>query len=209
MKIAKEVISKYLQTNSTHAYGKMCETKHKLTIHIRSGDTVRGGYSKRGDFQPGSVHWKYAPVPTSFYGEVLKKQLEKSSCTSITRMLVVSQDVKNPTTEFFLKLQNIGHDITFRIGKKIAGDLHALTCSSEVAIAYGSFWNAFALRDSTRLHIFTDSCIQRNKFFPSSSIFYTFFEGEGKEYIKGTKIWKNTAYQRHLVDKYYKITKCS
>ena len=213
MKIAREVISEYLQTNYTHAYGRLCETKPQISFHIRSGDILRGRYNEKGAFVPGSVHWKYAPVPTSFYAEVLNDHIEQSSVipalqrtSSIT---VVTQDIKSPTTEFFLKLQNVGYNITFRIGSSLLGDLHVLTCSSNVAISYGSFWRAFALRNSTHLHIFTKSCRSKEHAYPGVS-FYTFFlRSIGREYIKGTKIWKNTAYQRYLVDKYYKITKCS
>ena len=214
MKIARKVVSEYLQTNVTHAYGRPCEAKPQISFHIRSGDTLRGGYNEKGAFIPGSVHLKYAPVPTSFYAEVLKDHIEQFSfipalqrTSSIT---VVTQDMKNPTTEFFLKLQNIGYNITFRIGSSLLGDLHVLTCSSNAAISYGSFWNAFALRNSTQLHIFTKYCRHKEHVYSQGASFYTFLSrSTGREYIKGTKIWKNTAYQRYLVDKYYPITKCS
>ena len=213
MKIAKEVISEYLQTNYTHAYGRLCETKPQISFHIRSDDILNGGYNKKGDFVPGPVHWKYAPVPTSFYAEVLKDHIDQFSFNSALQrtssVTVVTQDRKNPTTEYFLKLQNLGYNITFRIGSNLLGDLHVLTCSFNVAISHGTFWSAFALRKSTRLHIFTKSCWSREYVYPKGVSFYTFFfESVGRKYIKGTKIWKNTAYQRYLVDKYYKFTKC-
>ena len=215
LQVSLDVLSQYFLTNETHAYGKLCTVQPRLSFHIRGGDIVRGDFISSGSYVPKFVHPKYGPVPTSFYAAVLASQKEflgKDFHTVATNQIVIfSEDIRNPSLEFFLKLRIIGYNITLRIGLSLLEDLHLMSCSENVAISYGSFWKAFSLRESTKLHIFTKGCENESEYFyPSSAKYYAILKGtERSKFAKGMKVWKNTAYQRHLVDKFYQISACT
>jgi len=208
-----DVLSKYFLTNETHAYGIPCLAKPKLSFHIRGGDIVRGDFTSSGSYEPKFVHPKYGPVPTSFYATLFGTlfKLDNELYTVKDPVVIFSEDLRNPSIIFFLKLRNIGYNITFRIGKPLLSDLHLLSCSENVAISYGSFWRAFSLREKPVLHIFKKECEGKSDYiYPLSAKFYTMSSAaERAKFTKQMKIWKNTGYQRHLVDKYYKVRGCS
>ena len=176
---------------------------------------MRGDFTKLDSYEPKFVHPKYAPFPTAFYAAVFrhfKRNLQgKPPYTLKDRLLVISEDLRNPSIEFFRKLQNIGFNISFRIGQALVQDLHLLTCSKNVAISNGSFWTLFSFFRSPQLHVFTMDCNVKSPYsYPQNSVFYTISSRKERMiFSRKMKIWRNSAFQRHVVDKFYEIIECS
>jgi hypothetical protein len=73
--IVTDATSHYFETNTTHAFGRACESvgDDMLAVHVRAGDIVSGSYSRwTGNFvaKEPSKHTTYGPFPTSYYASV-------------------------------------------------------------------------------------------------------------------------------------------
>jgi len=221
--VLESLLKRYLSINETHAYGMACPREPLFSIHIRSGDVTQGFYEKNsGQYRPAEVHQDYAPYPTSFYAQVLRKALEKEN----VRILIFCEDCSSPSCETIKTLSVSLPRVEMRVGMPLEEDLRLLACSKDVAISPGTFFKAFTvgskhiytfehysrlqrmkkkkkIRDSARCSmkwsLFRDVIkpgVRLTKYFISD-------EPEANEFERATKEWKNNDYQRHLVKKDY------
>jgi len=206
----------------THAYGMACPREPLFSIHIRSGDTTQGSYEKdSGQYRPAEVHQDYAPYPTSFYAQVLRKALELEN----TRLFVFCEDYSSPSCSTLSNIAVSVPRIELRIGMPLEEDLRMLACSKDVAISPGTFFKAITIGSK---HIYTFEHYSRLKkktrctikwsfcqhFIRPGEILTKYFisdESEANEFERATKQWKNNDYQRYLVDKGFPMnsTVCS
>ena len=229
--ILESLLKRYLSINETHAYGMACPREPLFSIHIRSGDTTQGSYEKdSGQYRPAEVHQDYAPYPTSFYAQVLRKALELEN----TRLFVFCEDYSSPSCSTLSNIAVSVPRIELRIGMPLEEDLRMLACSKDVAISPGTFFKAIIVGSK---HIYTfehyshlQHVKQKKKIRSSArcSIKWSFFrdvmrsgvrltkyfisdESEANEFERATKQWKNNDYQRYLVDKGFPMnsTVCS
>ena len=210
------VISRYFETNATHAFGRACESvgDDVLAVHVRAGDIVSGYYSHwTGNFvaKHPSKHTTYGPFPTSYYASVQRYASESGS-----QVRVFCEDLNNPTCIFFQQLAAMFPNVTMRVGQDLISDLVEFNCASRVAFSFGSFRDAIILRNRPlQTHDFffdrneaETTCSRTSSGSGARHRRYFFaFKSDEEEYKKSIRRnnWRNTALQRHLVDKHYRI----
>jgi hypothetical protein len=211
-----DAISRYFETNTTHAFGRACESvgDDVLAVHVRAGDIVSGSYSRwTGNFvaKEPSKHTTYGPFPTSYYASV-----QSYASESGLHMRVFCEDLNNPTCMFFKQLAAILPNVTMRLGQDLISDLVEFNCASRVAFSYGSFRDAIVLRNRPlQTHDFffdrneaETACSRASRGSSARHRRYFFaLKSDEKEYQNSIRRnnWRNTARQRHLVDKHYQI----
>ena len=214
--VVTDSISRYFETNMTHAFGRSCESvgDDVLAVHVRAGDIVSGSYSRwTGHFvaKEPSKHTTYGPFPTSYYASV-----QSYASESALQVRVFCEDLNNPTCMFFQQLAAVLPNVTMRLGRDLISDLVEFNCASRVAFSYGSFRDALVLRNRPlRTHDFffdrneaETACSRASRGSSARHRRYFFaLKSDEIEYQKSIRRnnWRNTARQRHLVDKHYQI----
>ena len=214
--VVTDAISRYFETNTTHVFGRACESvgDDVLAVHVRAGDIVSGSYSRwTGHFvaKEPSKHTTYGPFPTSYYASV-----QTYASESALQVRVFCEDLNNPTCVFFQQLAAVLPNVTMRLGRDLISDLVEFNCASRVAFSYGSFRDALVLRNRPlRTHDFffdrneaETTCSRASRGSSARHRRYFFaLKSDEIEYQKSIRRnnWRNTARQRHLVDKHYQI----
>jgi len=199
-----QLLRKYFNINQTHVLGKTCSSSEHVALHIRSGDVVRGGYSKEGTFKPGSVPQKYGLYPTSYYISVIREVRARRG--NDVSFIAFCETMGNPTCEFFEKLSTLDQNVVLRVGQPLKADLRLMLCASEVAESKGSFKVIFQLSPKPLVrHKFSRPPVHGKKkclhIFHWMSSFH-----QAAHFVNVTKEWTNTGFQRHEVNAAYEFT---
>jgi hypothetical protein len=221
--VVDSLLKTYMTINDTHAYGMACPSESIFSIHIRSGDITRGTYNKKsGHYEPGHVHEKYSPFPTSYYAHVLRHALQ----SNVDRIIIFCENLSNPGCSAFETFIVTLPRAEMSVGTSLQNDLKLLSCSNEVAISAGTFFKAFTMR---RKHIHTFEYLSlHTDGLDCSTINFLWFEEvmrigtnltkyfmidkkQASDFERETNVWKNNEYQRALINKDFKMnsTTCS
>ena len=226
-KCATFLLRELLQVNSTHSLGQRCvETEH-AALHVRAGDVVAGDFHvSSGAYTPSvKVHNMYWLYPTSYYVSVYRNIRKESSSRNI---FVFCETLDNPTCGFFGKLADIDEQLHVRTGHPLTDDITLMLCARDVAISRGTFHTLFTLSlhmkskhgfvidrgEGSHLslseignpeNIPAFQAQHGQQSLESEILYYFADENERQLYKSGTVPWKNTAYQRFLVDKRHRI----
>ncbi len=205
----KPLMRRYLQINSTHAVGKKCPESPHAVLHVRSGDITAGSFNMTTEtWVPKPVHPGYGPYPTSYYSAALHNMTKRAA--SSTMFYVMCENVGNPTCDYFQKAAlNFPFPLQVRIGKPLLEDLHLLLCANEVVRSKGAFANILAL--SSKKQIVHDFIYDSSGCGRQGTLRYLYYISDLPQsslYAESIKIWRNTGYQRSMVNKYYTIQTC-
>ncbi len=211
------ILKQYFAITATHALGRACPDEPFAALHIRSGDVAAGSYNaSSGVFQPRKVNRKHWLYPTSFYAAVLKNLS--------MRAVVFCENLANPSCDFFQKLSDVDPNIRVRVGEPLIEDLHLMLCATEVAASHGTFKGVFTLSEALQeLHLFLNNldntpdkmnCAQAIKplssdsFKKASTYYWIKDTSQSVSYRQGVVPWKNSGFQRYVVNKRYDIDQC-
>ena len=205
----KPLMQRYFGINSTHALGKKCPNLPHVVLHVRTGDVTRGSFNMTTEvWVPGSVHAEYFPFPTSYYLAALNNMTKRA--VSSTTYYVLCEDSGNPTCDYFLNAALFAQiNLRVRIGQPLLEDIHLLLCAEEVAVSRGTFQNIIALSTKKQIvHAFTNnpSACAGQRTSP-----YTYYIDDVSQqhlYSKSAVRWRNTGYQRFIVNQKYTIQTC-
>lgn len=209
-KCAVNMVRRYFGINNTHVLGQQCPKTTFNTIHIRAGDITSGTYNKsNGHFIPAEVHADYGPFPSSYFMNTALSMREAGK----TAILVICEDFSNPSCDTFRNMEIIDKNIKVLSGRTLVEDLRDLLCATEVASSFGTFRVLFELSTHMRVrHEFSENPLQNDlstcKGDCMPTKFYWIDEPDlRKIYLQKLRRrnWKNTEYQRHLVDRHYPI----
>lgn len=199
----RQILSYYFLTNSTHALGEACSEMRYAAVHIRSGDISAGVYSSDGHFEPqGIIHSGYGPYPTSFFVTAVSTLISKYS-----KVVVICETESNPSCLFFSKLRTLMASIDYFSGRPLLEDARVLLCASEVVVSRSTLKNLLLVSERLiKLHEFKragPAVCGRTRW----PIAYYYFKDEKdcKMFERDTAVWKNTDYQRNLIDMPYHI----
>lgn len=203
------ILRNYFAVNQTHALGQKCPEKTYLTLHVRAGDVVAGGYNQTsGDYVSASVHTGYGLFPTSYYVATIRDYIQRyhdGNSTSGRDIVVLCENDANPTCDYFRKTAKMfpSANVNVRVGKRLVEDVYYMLCATEVAVSHGTF--SFILTTSTRLSL-THRFVHAPRSSTSGEVFYWIAdESHRMRYKRDLEVWKNTAYQRYLANTYYDI----
>lgn len=213
-----EILKKYFAVNRTHALGQMCPTRPFSAFHVRSGDSVVGTYdSVTGTFQPSKVHPGYWLYPTSYYTAAMNK-IRKVDGKQ--RIVVFCENNANPTCDFFAKLADVDADILMRTNQPLIDDLHLMLCAREVALSNGSFKHVFELSERLEVvhsfkiqpprHACKNDATSTKRSTPGgkTTLLYWVEEPESATYQQAVTTWRNTGFQRSVVNTQRTINFC-
>ena len=223
-------LRRYFEINQTHVLGKRCPSTTYAALHIRSGDITSGKYNRlTGQYEASSsVHTKYWLYPTSYYAAVVRHIRSRSEEKKI---VVLCETSTNPACGFFEKLADLDPRIEVRVGSDLLDDIHTLLCSDEVATSYGTFQVVLPLSQTiSTWHTFvhgsgsgsdSPTVPEQLNGFPAvlrplrmidaerkstSEVSYSFVNPDAQRlYASAMATWKNSAYQRHLVDARWEV----
>jgi len=199
-------VSRYFSVNKTHAFGTACPDENYTALHVRGGDTINGNFNTTtGEYYSVAAHALYGPYPTAYFASVLR-QVGTSQ-----NIIVCCEDLHNPTCVFFQKMSITMNNIEVRVAQPLLDDLIILNCAVRIAVSFGTFKEAFMIwRRGKQFHEFS-TAIVRNTTCPDrdTDVTYHFIDNADDQSTYNSEIrstnWKNTAYQRNLVDKSYEI----
>ncbi len=212
------LMRRYFAINSTHSFGKRCQTNEYTALHIRSGDVTSGDFDMLTEtYVPNKVNHNYGLFPTSYYLSVIDNVRSRRGVD--WRIMVFCEDLSNPTCEFFRKVSSIDNHVELRIGQDLVSDLHLMLCGSEIAESRGSFNAALELSVVCRMkHTFVgsepNSCKNgtsypvRNQHKVVTVAHWIEPALEASKYENLTKFWKNTGYQRSQVNAFRGMNSC-
>jgi len=216
---AISMLSSYFAINATHVFDRVCPMEEPYSVlHVRSGDITGGHYDEKGFYKPRHVQIAMSPSLTSYYIAVVKDIVarhQKNGKNGAPKIFVLCLNMNNPTCEYFEKVAGLfQHEVQFefRVGKNLIDDLHIFLCAREVAVSAGTF--KYALLMSQHLQkVYEFSWAQMSKEQCASESqqttkYWIADEGEADHFKKTNRWWANTAYQRHTMDAYYKMTSC-
>ena len=218
-KCHSRLLRQYFEINSTHVFGKPCNHGEYTALHIRGGDVSSGIWNMdTGTYHPSEVHRGYGLFPTSYYISVINHV--RSRRGQKHRIMVFCEDLTNPSCEFFQKMTSLDENILIRIGQSILSDLHLMLCSEEIAESRGTFSNVFMLTargDELVRHTFADSPPECTKNVSSEGAsehnpivveHWIASTSEGAEFFNLTKVWRNTGFERHEVNRFRQFRAC-
>ena len=216
----------YFAVNKTHALGRSCSAEPSAVLHVRSGDIVRGGYTKNGAYQPGNVHGGMSPHPTSYYTAVVKDIVTRNQGTDgpLKHIYILCEDLGNPTCEYFQKTADLLQqevNFTFRFNQKLVDDLHILLCASEVAVSRGTFQEVLQLSQKLRIkHDFKNeptNCSATISGETQEKMYWIADPQQRNQFRSDNGYWNNTGYngywnntgwQRHDMNSYFRMVSC-
>jgi len=220
-KCFNHLMRQYFDINKTGTLGHRCKSSAFVALHVRSGDVTEGEFNKTsGNFVPstGVQIEEYGLFPTSYYLSVMSEV--RSRRGQGYQVVVFCEDLGNPTCNFFRKLAYLETNVEIRIGQPLIDDLHLMLCAEEVATSRGTFSRVFELSmKRQRTHIYFDSssqvpcskasATQQNEIWKSDKVAHWISSPtESSAFRNATRRWKNTSYQRDVVDKYFITSHC-
>lgn len=222
-KCVEYVVQQYFSVNETHAFNKPCPKYEIFAMHVRSGDVTSGQFdTETGIYQPHGVHGSYGLFPTAYYVAAMKYALEGG----YAKVLVFCEDDGNPTCDFFVKLQELESSLEVRMSTPLLEDLYYLNCAAQVAVSFGTFFQAYSIIQRPKVfHVFSETMLRSNenktatcqKLMPiycngcrDLKLYYLSDVDESVKYTSHVRQhWRNTAYQRYLVNKAYIVESIS
>jgi hypothetical protein len=212
MEFSFDILGLYTETNETHAYGKVCDTPHKLALHLRSGDIVKGYFSSDGTYIQQTTHslssgvTSRTPYTTAFYLKVIERLLEPNPWLSVR---IYTEDTFSPSYVMLHPLKAMSNTDIF-VGRPLFQDVQDMTCSSDLASSRGSFLYAVTLRYKfQRLHFQSDSIKSPYRcHMPNRQGYYL---ANDTAYIGMLKSgWENSVRQRDIINRDFsvKLSQC-
>lgn len=209
---ADVLLSEYFQINRTHVLGRKCPSNKFYVLHVRAGDIANGHFDESAGIWIPEIKGArdYGPFPTSYFDAAVLNILHRLQMkATLDRIIyVLCETLHNPTCAHFVKVANYIPQLTVQVGDSLVEDMYTMLCATEIVLSFSSLNNALAL--STRLekvHTFTneptDTC--------DLDTFYYWIKdaSERAHYKRELAVWRNSAYQRHLVDKDVHIESCT
>mmetsp|Transcript_18707 Transcript_18707/g.28416 ORF Transcript_18707/g.28416 Transcript_18707/m.28416 type:complete len:480 (+) Transcript_18707:49-1488(+) len=213
---AISMLSNYFGIDELNAFGRSCPVgKPYSVLHVTGGEN--GDYNTTsGRYEPsGGEH--LAPKPTAYYTVALRDIIDKSYANGegAPEIYVICQSMASLACEFFQKTAHLfQHEakITFSAGNPLIDDLHIMLCAREVALSTDIMNILDALLLSKKLRKVYDFSWQPLSpvdcdLKPQHVVKYWIDNAEDnlEERIKP---WNNTSFQRHEMNKHYKMMSC-
>jgi len=200
------LLRQYFQINDTHVLGQECSKIPSNVLHVRSGDIMRGSFNMSSEtWAAGRVHPGYTPFPTSYYVAALKNMEERAEAQTV--YYILCETAANPTCDYFAKTAELmSHRTEVRTRQPLLEDVQLILCAQEVAVSYGSFANVLTFSPKRQiLHKFVAQPADKPKCTSDEKLYFIKDAAQRSLWtdIKGK--WRNTGYQRFIVNKHFDV----
>ena len=205
----RRVLQHHFKINSTHALGRKCTSATYGALHIRSGDIVSGRYNETsGLYSPRTAHHAYWLFPSSYYLSVISSWKKRK--LKYSKIYVFCETTGNPTCNLLASLQQVMPEIEMRVGGNLLDDLFLMLCADEIAFSHSSLQQFLSLSEKQHFkHIFVPQKVECKASSNDDIIQHSFKNLTiNEQFMSAILPWKDSEYQRYLVNKDYDMEVC-